>query len=113
MKSMLKTLFVLTLFIVVSGCVYDPGYVRRDGYDGAAYYEGSYGYSSPYYDYGYSSGYYGYGYGYGYPAFGIGLGYYDHYGRGNDGRGRGGRGNDGHGSHHRGHGGGRRAGPHH
>ena len=63
--------FAALAVVVLSGCVYGPGYgyVRGDGYNGDAYYgdsyydSGSYGYAP--YDY----GYYGYG-----PA--IGLGFY-------------------------------------
>jgi hypothetical protein len=81
MKRSLKAGLLAAFIIALSGCVYDPGYVRHDGYYGDAYGDAYYGAAygrSPamYYDaYDWPGYYYGYGYG---PTFGFGLRYHDY-----------------------------------
>lgn len=75
MKTTLKTTMGLVALAALSGCVYEPAYVRHDGYRGGAYYSGRYD-TRPgayYYDDDYWPGYYGYAY----PSIGIGV-RYDH-----------------------------------
>lgn len=75
MKTILKTALGFTLIAALGGCVYEPGYVRHDGYGGSVYYGTRYGYRPDvYYDYDYGPGYYGYGY----PSVGFGV-RYDHF----------------------------------
>jgi hypothetical protein len=75
MKTILKTALGLTLLAALSGCVYEPGYVRHDGYRGSVYYSSRYAYRPDvYYDYDYWPGYYGYSY----PTVGFGV-RYDHF----------------------------------
>ncbi|TCO36550.1 hypothetical protein [Dokdonella fugitiva] len=83
MKTILKTALGLTLLAALAGCVYEPGYVRHDGYRGSVYYSSRYTYRPDvyYYDYDYWPGYYRYSY----PTIGLGV-HYDrvHHRRGHD-----------------------------
>jgi len=85
MKALIKTALVAGT-LLLAGCVYEPGYVRSDGYYGDAYYGTDY-YGTSYYP----SYYYPYYYG---PSVGFGIYYSDrHYHH---------RGHDrGHWNHHR------------
>jgi hypothetical protein len=117
MKRIFATSLLGAALAGLAGCVYDPGYVRSDGYYDGYYGSGYYG-GGVYYDTGpYYSRYYSPGYYYG-PSIGIGLSYRDYHGRshwhnrggrnwnggGHDGRGRGwsnhGRGGRHDGGHH-------------
>jgi hypothetical protein len=85
MKTLLKTGLVAGALMMLAGCVYEPGYVRSDGYyadGGGAYYgtddyDGGY-YSAPGYYYG-GGGYYDpYCCAWG-PSLGVGF-YYNNWG---------------------------------
>lgn len=74
MKTILKTALGVTLLAALGGCVYEPGYVRHDGYRGSVYYSSRYSYRPDVYYYDDSPGYYGYSY----PTIGFGV-HYDRY----------------------------------
>ncbi|HEY6942574.1 hypothetical protein [Dokdonella sp.] len=79
MKTIASTVLTATLLATLGGCVYEPAYVRHDGYRGSVYYSSRYD-DRPYvyYDDGYWPGYYGYGY----PSIGWGVWYHGaHHGR--------------------------------
>jgi hypothetical protein len=111
MKRLLTGLVLIAATATLSGCYYDPGYVRSTGYGGAYYTQGAPVYDNGYYvapGY-YDGGYYGY-YGccyapgvnlwYGGPGYYRGgYGYRGYHGyRGSGGHWRGGRGSwSGHG----------------
>lgn len=103
MKRILTTALLGVVLAGIAGCVYDPGYVRSDGYYSRTYYDDGYYGGRAYYGYDpYYSGYYYPRY-YG-PTIGLGFSYRDYHGgryRHDGGRHWGGdhRGNHGRGDH--------------
>jgi hypothetical protein len=97
MKRMLTTALLGVVVAGIAGCVYDPGYVRSDGYYSRTYYDdGYYGgraYYDPYYSGYYYPGYYG-------PTIGLGFSYRDYHGHGGRYRHDGGHHWSGDGGHH-------------
>ena len=73
MKTIIKTGLVVAALAMLSGCIYDPGYVRSDGYYGG----GDAYYGTSYYDDGYYPGYYYDPYYYWGPSIGLGFYYSD------------------------------------
>ena len=70
MKRLLAGLALMVAAATLSGCYYDPGYVRSAGYGGAYYTQAAPVYYNGYYD----GGYYGYnGYGYYGCCYGPGV----------------------------------------
>ena len=75
MKRLLAGLALIAAAATLSGCYYDPGYVRSAGYGGAYYTQAAPVYDNGYYAPGYyDGGYYGYnGYGYYGCCYGPGV----------------------------------------